>query len=216
MQGCRDSDSDNAAAMAASDDSMNAEYGDSSSDENSPVMIEVWSDASTGADEAGMESYEHVRVTSMFGITIESWMLMMVTGTPQEGENGSDTTRASGGDGGRGSVAPPGVGYSPYAKGVGKGKGKGKVRDEIWMIGMMTPIIQPPDTDLDQEVRRQYEAQYPRLPRRSPEAQRRRLQRAEALGWQPRAGNRHRWTTEDWERLARIRTTNQPAAVAAE
>ena len=76
MQGCRDSDSDNAAAMAASDDSMNAEYGDSSSDENSPVMIEVWSDASTGADEAGMESYEHVRVT------IESWMLMMVTGTP--------------------------------------------------------------------------------------------------------------------------------------
>ena len=143
-------------------------------------------------------------------------MDVMVTGTPQEGENGSDTTRASGGDGGRGSVAPPGVGYSPYAKGVGKGKGKGKVRDEIWMIGMMTPIIQPPDTEVGQEVRRQYEAQDPRLPRRSPEALRRRLQKAEARGWQPRAGNRHRWTTEDWERVARIRATDQSAAVAAE
>ena len=34
MQGCRDSDSDNAAAVAAIDDSMDAEDGDPSSDEN--------------------------------------------------------------------------------------------------------------------------------------------------------------------------------------
>ena len=125
---------------------------------------------------------------------IESWMVMMVTGTSQEGENGSDTTRASGGDGGRGGVAPPGVGYSPYAKGVGKGKCKGKAGDESRVIGMMTPISQPPYTDRDQEVRQQYEAQDPRLPRRSPQALRRRLQSAEARGWQPHAGNRHRRT----------------------
>ena len=222
MQGRRDSDSDKEAAVAASDDSMNAEYGDSSSDENSPVMIEVWSDASTGADEADMESYEHVRVTSMFGITIESWMRMMVTGTPQEGENGSDTTRASGGDGGRGSVAPPGVDDSPYAKGVGKGqgkgkgKGKGKAGDEIWTIGMMTHIVQPPYTDTDQDVRQRHEAQEPRLGRRSPQAIRRRLQRAEARDWQTHIGNMHRRTTEDWERATLIRITDQSAAVAAE
>ena len=161
---------------------------------NSPRTVRGTSFVSTEWDQASMESNERVLDA------IESWMVMMVTGTSQEGENGSDTTRASGGDGGRGSVAPPGVGYSPYAKGVGKGKSKGKAGDEIWVIGMMTPIIQPPYTDLDQEVRRQYEAQDPRLPRRSPQALRRRLQRAEARGWQPHAGNRRRRTTEDWER----------------
>ena len=122
MQGRRDSDSDNAAAVAASDDSMNAEYGDSSSDENSPVMIEVWSDASTGVDEWGFEEYGHPVMRAM----IESWMRDAI----EEGENGSGTARASGGDGGRGGVDPPGVGYLLYAKGVDKGKCKGKVGDE--------------------------------------------------------------------------------------
>ena len=184
MQGRRGSDSDNAAVVTASDDSMNAEDGDTSSDENSPTMIEVWSDASTGVDEWGIEGYEHMRDM------IESWMRDAV----EEGENGSDATRASGGDGGRGGVAPPGVGYSPYAKGVGKGKCKGKAGDESRVIGMMTPISQPPYPDRDQEVRRQDEAQDPRLPRRSPQALRRRFQSAEAQGWQPHAGNRHRRT----------------------
>ena len=210
MQGRRDSDSDKEAAVAASDDSMKAEGGDPSSSGYSPVVVRASSDASTEWDQASRESNERWLNAS------ELWTDLMDVGPHQEGENYFDPVGTSGGDGGRGSVAPPGVGYSPYAKGVGKGKGKGKVHDEIWMIGMMTPIIQPPDTDLDQEVRRQYEAQDPRLPRRSPEARRRRLQRAEALGWQPRDGNRHGGTTEDWERLARIRTTDQSAAVAAE
>ena len=126
----------------------------------------------------------------------ERWMDRMDTGPPQEGENGSDAVGASGGDGGRGGVAPPGVGYSPYAKGVGKGKCKGKAGDESRVIGMMTPISQPPYPDRDQEVRRQDEAQDPRLPRRSPQALRRRFQSAEAQGWQPHAGNRHRWTND--------------------
>ena len=207
MQGRRDSDSDNAAAVAASDDSMNAEYGDSSSDENSPVMIEVWSDASTGADEAGMESYEHVRDA------IESWMLMMVTGTPQEGENGSDTTRASGGDGDRGDVAPPGVGHSSCAKGVDKDKGK--VHDGWWIpdLSSSSHTMQPLDTNSHQELRQQWETMVGNAT--SPEAlQRRRQKTIEA--WTRRFGKRSRLDTGDSERQSRIRTTNKPAAVAAE
>ena len=207
MQGCRDSDSDNAAASAASDDSMNAEYGDSSSDENSPVMIEVWSDASTGADEAGMESCEHVRVT------IESWMLMMVTGTPQEGENGSDTTRASGGDGDRGDVAPPGVGHSSCAKGVDKDKGK--VHDGCWIPGLASSshTMQPLDTNSHQELRQQCATMVGYV--RSPEAWQRRQQAASEV-WARRFGKRSRSDTEASERQSRIRTTKKPAAVAAE
>ena len=207
MQGRRDSDSDNAAAVAASDDSMNAEYGDSSSDENSPVMIEVWSDASTGADEAGMESYEHVRDA------IESWMLMMVTGTPQEGENGSDTTRASGGDGDRGDVAPPGVGHSSCAKGVDKDKGK--VHDGCWIpdLSSSSHIMQPLDTNSHQELRQQWETMVGNV--RSPEAlQRRRQKTIEA--WTRKFWKRSRLDTGDSERQSRIRATNKPAAVAAE
>ena len=207
MQGCRDSDSDNAAAIAASDDSMNAEYGDSSSDENSPVMIEVWSDASTGADEAGMESYEHVRDA------IESWMLMMVTGTPQEGENGSDTTRASGGDGDRGDVAPPGVGHSSCAKGVDKDKGK--VHDGCWIpdLSSSSHIMQPLDTNSHQELRQQWETMVGNVT--SPEAlQRRRQKTIEA--WTRKFWKRSRLDTGDSERQSRIRATNKPAAVAAE
>ena len=167
MQGRRDSDSDKEAAVAASDDSMKAEDGDSSSSGYSPVVVRASSDASTEWDQASRESNERWLNAS------ELWTDLMDVGPHQEGENYFDPVGASGGDGGRGSVAPPGVGYSPYAKGVGKGKGK--VRDEIWMIEMMTPSIQPPDTDLDQAVRRQWEAQVPRLPRGSPEAIRRRL-----------------------------------------
>ena len=207
MQGRRGSDSDNAAVVAASDDSMNAEYGDSSSDENSPVMIEVWSDASTGADEAGMESYEHVRDA------IESWMLMMVTGTPQEGENGSDTTRASGGDGDRGDVAPPGVGHSSCAKGVGKDKGK--VHDGCWIpdLSSSSHNMQPLDTNSRQELRQQWETMVGNVT--SPEAlQRRRQKTIEA--WTKKFGKRSRLDTGDSERQSRIRATNKPAAVAAE
>ena len=207
MQGRRDSDSDNAAAMAASDDSMNAEYGDSSSDENSPVMIEVWSDASTGADEAGMESYEHVRDA------IESWMLMMVTGTPQEGENGSDTTRASGGDGDRGDVAPPGVGHSSCAKGVDKDKGK--VHDGCWIpdLSSSSHNMQHLETNYRQELRWQWETMVGNV--RSPEAlQRRRQKTIEA--WTRKFWKRSRLDTGDSERQSRIRATNKPAAVAAE
>ena len=190
MQGRRDSDSDNAAEVAASDDSMKAEDGDSISSGYSPVVVGASSDASTEWDQASRESNERWLNAS------ELWTDLMDVGPHQEGENYFDPVGTSGGDGGRGSVAPPGVGDSPYAKGVGKGKGKGKGKagDEIWTIGMMTHIVQPPYTDTDQDVRQRHEAQEPRLGRRSPQARRRRLQRAEARDWQAHIGNMHRRT----------------------
>ena len=121
MQGRRDSDSDKEAEVAASDDSMKAEDGDSISSGYLPVVVGASSVASIAWDQESMESNERVFDAS------ERWMDMMATGSPQERENGSDTTRASGGDRGRGSVAPSGVGFPPYAKGVGKGEVKGKV-----------------------------------------------------------------------------------------
>ena len=125
MQGRRDSGSDNAAEVAASDDSMKAEDGDSISSGYAPVVVGASSVASTAWDQASMGSNERVFDAS------DSWMDMMATGSPQERENGSDTTRASGGDGGRGSVAPSGVGYLPYTKGVGKGTAKKGVRRNL-------------------------------------------------------------------------------------
>ena len=110
---------------------------------NSPRTVRGTSFVSTEWDQASMESNERVFDAR------ESWMDVMATGPPQECGNGSDAVGASGGDGGRGGVAPPGVSYSSCAKGVGKGK----VRDEI--RPGMTPIIQPFDTNVHQEVRRQ-------------------------------------------------------------
>ena len=205
MQGRRGSDSDNAAAVAAIDDSMNAEDGDPSSDENSSAMIEVWSDASTGVDEWGFEEYGHPVMRAM----IESWMRDAI----EEGENGSDTTRASGGDGDRGDVAPPGVGHSSCAKGVGKDKGK--VHDGCWIpdLSSSSHIMQPLDTNSHQELRQQWETMVGNVT--SPEAlQRRRQKTIEA--WTKKFGKRSRLDTGDSERQSRIRTTNKPAAVAAE
>ena len=205
MQGRRGSDSDNAAVVAASDDSMNAEDGDPSSDENSPAMIEVWSDASTGVDEWGFEEYGHPVMRAM----IESWMRDAI----EEGENGSDTARASGGDGGCGDVAPPGVGHSSCAKGVGKDKGK--VHDGCWIpdLSSSSHNMQPLDTNSRQELRQQWETMVGNVT--SPEAlQRRRQKTIEA--WTRRFWKRSRLDTGDSERQSRIRATNKPAAVAAE
>ena len=180
---------------------------------NSPRTVRGASFVSAEWDQASMESNQRV-----FG-AIESCMDMMVTDTPQEGENGSDTTRASGGDGGRGDVAPPGVGHSSCAKGVDKDKSK--VHDGIWMsdLSRSSHIMQPLDTNCRQELRQQWATMVDNG--RSPEALQR---RQEALrgpqktieAWKRRFGKRPRWDTEASERQTRIRTTNQPAAVAAD
>ena len=174
---------------------------------NSPRTVRGTSFVSTEWDQASMESNERVFDAS------ESWMDMMVTGTPQEGENGSDTTRASGGDGDRGDVAPPGVGHSSCAKGVDKDKGK--VHDGCWIpdLSSSSHIMQPLDTNSHQELRQQWETMVGNVT--SPEAlQRRRQKTIEA--WTRRFGKRSRLDTGDSERQSRIRTTNKPAAVAAE
>ena len=154
-----------------------------------------------------MESNQRV-----FG-AIESCMDMMVTDTPQEGENGSDTTRASGGDGDRGDVAPPGVGHSSCAKGVDKDKGK--VHDGCWIpdLSSSSHTMQPLDTNSHQELRQQWETMVGNVT--SPEAlQRRRQKTIEA--WTRKFWKRSRLDTGDSERQSRIRATNKPAAVAAE
>ena len=174
---------------------------------NSPRTVRGTSFVSTEWDQASMESNERVFDAS------ESWMDMMVTGTPQEGENGSDATRASGGDGDRGDVAPPGVGHSSCAKGVDKDKGK--VHDGCWIpdLSSSSHIMQPLDTNSHQELRQQWETMVGNVT--SPEAlQRRRQKTIEA--WTQRFGKRSRLDTGDSERQSRIRTTNKPAAVAAE
>ena len=174
---------------------------------NSPRTVRGTSFVSTEWDQASMESNERV-----FGAS-ESWMDMMVTGTPQECENGSDTTRASGGDGDRGDVAPPGVGHSSCAKGVGKDKGK--VHDGIWMpdLSRSSHIMQPLDTNSHQELRQQWETMVGNVT--SPEAVQRRQQKT-IEAWKRRFGKRSRLDTGDSERQSRIRATNKPAAVAAE
>ena len=174
---------------------------------NSPRTVRGTSFVSTEWDQASMESNERVFDAS------ESWMDMMVTGTPQEGENGSDTTRASGGDGDRGDVAPPGVGHSSCAKGVDKDKGK--VHDGCWIpdLSSSSHNMQHLETNYRQELRWQWETMVGNVT--SPEAlQRRRQKTIEA--WTRRFGKRSRLDTGDSERQSRIRTTNKPAAVAAE
>ena len=174
---------------------------------NSPRTVRGTSFVSTEWDQASMESNERV-----FGAS-ESWMDMMVTGTPQEGENGSDTTRASGGDGDRGDVAPPGVGHSSCAKGADKDKGK--VHDGCWIPGLASSshTMQPLDTNSHQELRQQWETMVGNVT--SPEAVQRRQQKT-IEAWTRRFGKRSRLDTGDSERQSRIRTINKPAAVAAE
>ena len=91
----------------------------------------------------------------------ERWMDPTDMGPLRIGEHDSNAVTTSGGDGGRGGAAPPGVGSSSWAK----GDGKGQVRYEY--RGGMTPVVQPPDTNLHQSLRREYEAQDPRFARRS-------------------------------------------------
>ena len=174
---------------------------------NSPRTVRGTFFVSTEWDQASMESNERVLGAS------ESWMDMMVTGTPQECENGSDTARASGGDGDRGDVAPPGVGHSSCAKGADKDKGK--VHDGCWIpdLSSSSHTMQPLDTNSHQELRQQWETMVGNVT--SPEAvQRRRQKTIEA--WTRRFGERSRLDTGDSERQSRIRTINKPAAVAAE
>ena len=143
MYGGSNSDSEDAAVVAARAFRMTVQDDDLSPDDDPSAWNPRRPELFRGYDEVIRESNERWLDAS------ERWLDIIASGPPQEGENGSDTTRASGGDGGRGGVAPPGVSYSSCAKGVGKGK----VRDEI--RPGMTPIIQHFDTNVHQEVRRQ-------------------------------------------------------------
>ena len=91
----------------------------------------------------------------------ERWMDPTDMGPLRIGEHDSNAVTTSGGDGGRGGAAPPGVGSSSWAK----GDGKGQARDED--RAGMSSFVQPPNTNFHQNVRRQYEAQDPRFARRS-------------------------------------------------
>ena len=80
MQGRRGGDSDKEAEVAASDDSMKAEDGDSSSSGDLPVVVGASSDASTEWDQASRESNERWLNAS------ELWTDLMDVGPHQEGE----------------------------------------------------------------------------------------------------------------------------------
>ena len=186
MQGGSNSDSEDAAVVAARAFRAVPPDDDPSPRINSPRTVRGTSFVSTEWDQASMESNERVFDAS------ESWMDMMATGTPQEGENGSDTTRASGGDGDRGDVAPPGVGHSSCAKGADKDKGK--VHDGCWIpdLSSSSHTMQPLDTNSHQELRQQWETMVGNVT--SPEAlQRRRQKTIEA--WTRRFG-------KSWARIS--------------
>ena len=212
MQGGSNSDSEDAAVVAARAFRVTVQDDDPSPDDDPSAWNPRRPELFRGYDEVIRESNERWLDAS------ERWLDLIASGPPQEGENGSDTTRASGGDGGRDDVAPPGVGHSSCAKGVGKDKSK--VHDGIWMsdLSRSSHIMQPLDTNCRQELRQQWATMVDNG--RSPEALQR---RQEALrgpqktieAWKRRFGKRPRWDTEASERQTRIRTTNQPAAVTA-
>ena len=101
----------------------------------------------------------------------ERWMDPTDMGPLRIGEHDSNAVTTSGGDGGRGGAAPPGVGSSSWAK----GDGKGQVRDED--RAGISSFVQPPDTNFHQNMRWQYEARDPRVARRTVAAFENRMRR---------------------------------------
>ena len=150
MQGGSNSDSEDAAVVAARAFRVTVQDGDPSPDDDPSAWNPRRPKLFRGYDEVLRESNDRWLDAS------ERWLDIIASGPPQEGENGSDTTRASGGDGGRGDVAPPGVGHSSCAKGVDKDKSK--VHDGIWMsdLSRSSHIMQPLDTNCRQELRQQW------------------------------------------------------------
>ena len=207
MQGGSNSDSEDAAVVAARAFRVTVQDDDPSPDDDPSAWNPRRPELFRGYDEVIRESNERWLDAS------ERWLDLIARGPPQEGENGSDTTRASGGDGDRGDVAPPGVGHSSCAKGVDKDKGK--VHDGCWIpdLSSSSHNMQHLETNYRQELRWQWETMVGNV--RSPEAlQRRRQKTIEA--WTKKFGKRSRLDTGDSERQSRIRATNKPAAVAAE
>ena len=147
MQGGSNSDSEDAAVVAARAFRVTVQDDDPSPDDDpsawNPRRLELF----RGYDEVIRESNERWLDAS------KRWLDLIAWGPPQEGENGSDATRASGGDGDRGDVAPPGVGHSSCAKGVDKDKGK--VHDGCWIpdLSSSSHNMQHLDTNSRQELR---------------------------------------------------------------
>ena len=202
-----DSDTEEEAVVAARAFMVTVQDDDPSPDDDPSAWNPRRPELFRGYDEMIRESNERWLDAS------EHWLDLIARGPPQEGENGSDTTRASGGDGDRGDVAPPGVGHSSCAKGVDKDKGK--VHDGCWIpdLSSSSHNMQPLDTNSHQELRQQCATMVSY--QRSPAAMQRRQQAAREV-WARRFGKRSRSDTDDSERQSRIRTTNKPAAVAAE